>query len=486
MNNNSKDRMQLANKSLLEKTKKKRSEPTDTSKTKNKNNGIYYKKTKANDMLINIGRKIIDDMSEKEQANLCSHSDDLYFICLLGTASKKKKRKVGSKKDGSIETIDISTPIGVKLMSKIEIEVPHLKDVKKNNKTGINPGEDFEYKKVKAHEPFDLTLYEFMFLIIQPEYSGKLRVYNKDYYAYLSVKVHKFEAINKVASDCINKLPTPTIIFEKGNGSTKENMNDVDQLNDIGEWVPRKGYERFSPFLNNRKTVRKDNQAPVRSSSHNTSIMTSNGISEYSNYLLFLLALQEKLSLSDRDSSHKGWTKEDLINRGKEIINSMDINRRATIGSKASTLKVVNKLAIEKFTGRLSYLKVGFTLYSDEAIQVPIINVLKNHKTGISATTDISYQNVAAGEKFYVSNYEFMYLLLQDEYGGSCIYGDRKVPFSLPLEVEKYLKGEEKLPKIKLSQINKLLNDTVHINDPATGTIKKQYIKFLPLCEEYK
>ena len=259
-------------------SKKKRSEPTFKSTTENKAGDTYYKITNANTLLIDEGSRLIKEMTEEEKANLGSKSDTLHFICQLGLASKQKSRKIANYY--GVEATKISTPIGVKLESDIDIEVPYLKDVTKNNKTGIDPEEDFDYRVVNAGEEFNLTLYEFMYLIIRDEYNGRLSVNKngKDFYAYLSVKANAYEEVYKLVDNEGDekdsktqsfkrkdaKLPTPTIIFERNNGSSRENMVDIDVRTEDGEWVIRKEYKRFEPLLNRRKkrnrtvAVRKD------------------------------------------------------------------------------------------------------------------------------------------------------------------------------------------------------------------------------------
>ncbi|MBG9456036.1 hypothetical protein ABE61_18810 [Lysinibacillus sphaericus] len=262
-----------------QKSKKKRSEPTVKSTTENKVGDTYYKITTANTLLIDEGNRLIKEMTEEEKANLGSKSDTLLFICQLGLASKQKSRKIANYY--GVEVTKISTPIGVKLKTDIDIKVPYLKDVTKNNKTGIDLIEDFDYRIVKAGEEFNLTLYEFMYLIIREEYNGRLRVNRngKDFYAYLSVKANAYGEVYKLKDNEeheINsethsskrkdaKLPTPTIIFEKGNGSSRENIVDIDVRTEDGEWVIKKEeYKRFEPLLNRRKkrnrtiAVRKD------------------------------------------------------------------------------------------------------------------------------------------------------------------------------------------------------------------------------------
>lgn len=222
--------------------KQRKSKPTERSTSFNRENEVYYKKTKANDDVIAEGLKIIESMSNEEFENIGSNADTLNFIHLLGLASKKTTRKITSQY--RIDVMDCSTPIGVSLRTDIDIEVPYLKDVTKNKNTGIDILEDIKYETVKAGEFFDLTLYEFMYLIIRDEYGGFLKVDGEDFYAHLSVKLPAFRRGDA-------KLPTPTIVFEKGNGSARASMIDVDEKSPEG-WVIKQQFERFSPLVRNR------------------------------------------------------------------------------------------------------------------------------------------------------------------------------------------------------------------------------------------
>lgn len=223
--------------------KQRKSEPTERSTSYNKNNEVYYKKTKANDDVISEGLEIIESMSNEEFENIGSKADTLYFIQLLGLASKKTTRKVTSHLGNEVK--DCSTPIGVSLRTDIDIEVPYLKDVNMNKDTGIDIEEDINYVLVKAGETFDLTLYEFMYLIVRDEYGGFLKVDGAGFYAHLSVKLPAFKRGDA-------KLPTPTIVFEKGNGSARATMIDVDEKSSEG-WVIKSQFERFAPLVRNRR-----------------------------------------------------------------------------------------------------------------------------------------------------------------------------------------------------------------------------------------
>jgi len=238
--------------SLDNQDKEKRSEPTEKSKTFNKEGTVYYKKTKANDEIRDKGLEIINAMSDEEYADMVKRADTLHFIYLLGLASKQTNSNVSRRKvktDTGIEfqeeTAIFSTTVGVKLKTDIDIRVPFLKDVTRNKDTGIDLETDITYKPIKAGEIFDLTLYEFMYLIIDG-YGGLLKVDGEDFYAHLSVKLPAFWRGDA-------KLPTPTIVFEKGNGSVRTRMLDIDTYSSEEGWMIKPEYKRFEPLIGKRK-----------------------------------------------------------------------------------------------------------------------------------------------------------------------------------------------------------------------------------------
>lgn len=118
---------------------------------------------------------------------------------------------------------------------------------------------------------------------------------------------------------------------------------------------------------------------------------------------------------------------EEVLAKGTEILATMDEAQRAALGSESGTLHFVQLLGLasKKSSRRVSPTEskdcstpVGITLYSDKDIEVPVIDVLKDKNTGIDPETDITYVSVKAGEQFDVNYYEFMYLILRDEYAG--------------------------------------------------------------------
>lgn len=199
------------------------------------------KKTAANEEVLAKGQEILASMSEEERKNLGSKSHTLHFVHLLGLASKKSSRRISAT-----ETRDCSTPVGVTLVSDIDIEVPVI-DVLKNKDTGIDPKTDISYRKVKAGEQFDLTYYEFMYLILRDEYAGFCEANGDPKGCYFSPKLPAFwkgEA----------KLPTPTINFKSG--SVKATMIDIDEKGPNGWQIKPQYAEKFGPLLQKSKPQR--------------------------------------------------------------------------------------------------------------------------------------------------------------------------------------------------------------------------------------
>lgn len=144
-----------------------------------------------------------------------------------------------------------------------------------------------------------------------------------------------------------------------------------------------------------------------------------------------------------------------LVNQGTAIIAGMDQAARDALGAKSGTLHFVTLLGLKSkkaervIAGRQSvetFKSVGITLVSDEPISVPVIDIKKDKTTGIDPATDITYRDVAAGEEFSLSYYEFMYLIIRDEYSGLCSRGDDPKGVYLAVKMPAYIKGEAKLP----------------------------------------
>lgn len=140
---------------------------------------------------------------------------------------------------------------------------------------------------------------------------------------------------------------------------------------------------------------------------------------------------------------------------GISEIAAMSDEARDNLASKSGTLHFVNLLGLQSkkaervVSGRQAietFKSVGVVLVSDEPISVPQIDITKDKDTGIDPTTDITYKEVAAGEEFVLSYYEFMFLIIRDEFGGFCAKGDDPKGAYLAVKSPAFLKGESKLP----------------------------------------
>jgi hypothetical protein len=140
---------------------------------------------------------------------------------------------------------------------------------------------------------------------------------------------------------------------------------------------------------------------------------------------------QDTSKLNDMLSKSKG-TGVDIHNDGKQYINSLSSEERAKIRSKCHTLhfvkllKLASKRADRMVAGgetRVSYKAVGVVLRSDEDIEVPDIPGHYNKETGIPPE-EIKMRKVKAGEEFYLTYYEFMFLMFRPEYAGFCSRDD--------------------------------------------------------------
>lgn len=212
-----------------------------------KGKGKGAKGNSANQQVIKKGEELIAQMSEEQRNGLGAKSGTLHFKQLLGLASKKSLRRVD--KDTSVQ---VSTPVAVRLVSTEDIQVPVI-DILKDHKTGVDLKEDISYRTVPANEEFVLSYIEFMFLIIQPQYSGKFHANGEDDGAYFSPKLPQYTTNQ-------SKLPTPTINFRTG--SIKANIEDIDQEAPDGSgFVIKEQYkEKFGPLLQKRTVTRSGGQ----------------------------------------------------------------------------------------------------------------------------------------------------------------------------------------------------------------------------------
>lgn len=201
-------------------------------------------KRSASDELKAKGNALIAQMSEEQRGALGSKSGTLHFKNQIGLASKTSRRKVTTA-NGS-ENVPCSMPVGATFVSDEPIEIPQI-PVEKNHITGVQP-EDITYVQVAAGEEFHLTPVEYMYLLIRDEYAGLCEANGDPQGARFTPKLNAF-----MSGDSKAKLPTPAINLKQG--SSKENMVDIDVKNG-DKWEIRPGYERFAPLLRSSKPAR--------------------------------------------------------------------------------------------------------------------------------------------------------------------------------------------------------------------------------------
>ena len=155
--------------------------------------------------------------------------------------------------------------------------------------------------------------------------------------------------------------------------------------------------------------------------------------------------------LNEMLSKNKGVN---IHTEGKKIISSMSDDERSVLRSKCHTLHFVKLLKLDSKRAdrmvagqetRVSYKAVGVVLYSDEDIVVPDIPGHYNKDTGIPAE-EVKSRKIKAGEQFYLTYYEFMFLMFKPEYAGYCSRDDDPYGVYFSPKMPKFLSNEAKLP----------------------------------------
>ncbi|SFM52704.1 hypothetical protein SAMN03159341_1434 [Paenibacillus sp. 1_12] len=160
-----------------------------------------------------------------------------------------------------------------------------------------------------------------------------------------------------------------------------------------------------------------------------------------------------------QSSGEKTYTMSDqnkaLRKLGKEIIKEMPRVDYEKLSSKSGTLHFARLLGLDsKRTTRTKYENgervynsgnigspkpIGVTLCSDEDITVPVIDVTINKDTGISIEEELSYKEEKAGVEFHLTLYEFMFLMLKDEYAGYLRLGEDNYGVHMELKTTKFI-----------------------------------------------
>lgn len=200
------------------------------------------KKVNASKFVVESATEVLATMSEEERSTIGSKSDTLVFKTLLGTNAQKSQRRV----QGS-ERADCPKTVGALFVSTEDIEIPEI-DVTLNNKTGIEP-DQVQWKSVKAGEEFQLSIYEVMYLITKPEYGGFASYEGNP-------RAVQFIAKTKAFLENKAKLPTPTLTLEKGMGSIKASITEIDEKVG-GVWKVKDQYaEKFGPLYQPKRGTR--------------------------------------------------------------------------------------------------------------------------------------------------------------------------------------------------------------------------------------
>ncbi|KUP22083.1 hypothetical protein [Paenibacillus sp. DMB5] len=128
----------------------------------------------------------------------------------------------------------------------------------------------------------------------------------------------------------------------------------------------------------------------------------------------------------------KSDTKIRVEKLGKQIKAAMSPEELEYLGSKWNTLHFkelygLNSIQTTRNEGGTDMKPVAILLETDIDIDdVPVIDVTIDKDTGINLETDIGSRQVKAGEEFCLSYYEFMFLVIRDEYAAFVNYGGYK------------------------------------------------------------
>lgn len=180
----------------------------------------------------------------------------------------------------------------------------------------------------------------------------------------------------------------------------------------------------------------------------------------------------------------------DIHKDGKEYIDSLTEEEKDIIRSKCHTLHFVKLLKMQsKRADRMigggetvvSYSPVGVVLRTDEEIEVPDIPGEYTKETGIPPE-EIKSRRIGAGEEFFLTYYEFMFLMFRPEYAGFCSRDEDPFGVYFSPKMPKFLKNDGvKLPTPTINFTKpgspKEIMDEIDEIDTETGrwVIKEEY-----------
>jgi hypothetical protein len=446
----------------------------DTKQRISKNGNIVFEMTDTNKAVRDVGNEELEKLSKAEYDALANKSGTLHYRSLLGLESQYTTRT--KHKGKSRKYVNDIKPIAVVLVSDERIEVPQI-DVKLNSLTGIDES-DIQKVFVEAGQVFALTLYEFMYLIMQDEYGCYCEANGDPRGLYLSVKAtnaieirnvkstnaieikdRKYlqlkEGIENADGEKENKprrrmVPTPYISFMKRYGAIKSEIEIIDEETSEGKYKIKPGYERFFDLIPKDK---QDNNLRNRHIEFNTD-------SEK------ILVLQHYLGISTEMGQYVSKLKDGKYKTTNyQLLKAMrlkDKSRFDKLGFSSGKLSVINELKYPTYEsyrleGELHPILVGFTLISDEEISVPEVDnslwELKKYEDK-AYYPDPKIRRVNAHEKFHLSSIEFMILLMRDEYLGVCSIYDHVSQIRLDLDgIKGYPTKSTKIPDPKFIRV---------------------------------
>jgi len=173
------------------------------------------------------------------------------------------------------------------------------------------------------------------------------------------------------------------------------------------------------------------------------------------------LQLEEKASAKASTKTDADKSAADLFaKQGLQIIATMG-EEKEKLGSMSGTLHFVQLLGLQstKGTRRVSKgdgtsemvacpVTVGIELVSDVDIEVPQypeVSVTVVKSTGID-TSKLTTKKVKAGEKFALSFIEFMFLITEPQYAGTCEAKGHEDGLQFVPKLAQLQKGESKIP----------------------------------------
>lgn len=209
---------------------------------------------------------------------------------------------------------------------------------------------------------------------------------------------------------------------------------------------------------------------------------------------------EETPTASTGRRSTKDQTKKFIEETYKEVASSLTDEERANLGSKSNTLKLVRVLGLgskkdsRKVGGATGQMvecdkPVALELLTEIDIEVPVLPVTTNVKSDINFA-EVQTRTVKAGEKFQVTYYEAMLLLIRDEYMGTFHANGQDNEAILSVNLPKYLGGDQKIPTPAFNFRNGAFKEDIHRMDTQledkTWVMQEEFIHYADFLKRQK